>query len=328
MANYVPSATSIVSAQHVEIEPIDINNHVFVKPIKIITDQTELNKFLCTKQCKHFIDFIQRLGDKIVNKPNSTETKISNLTENIIKMIKELELWIDSIPPLAQPMRYGNKAYRTFYQKLVDNIEQLHQQILPQQFHKAIIELTPYFLDSMGNQTRLDYGTGHELHFVVWMYCLERIGAFDDEDEVAMALKLFPAYLELVRKLQRVYGLEPAGTHGVWSLDDYQFIPFIWGGAQLAGNTLNLKPSSILIEKTVDQYYQDYMYFACIKYINTVKKGPFHEHSRDLFNISGSSSWEKIQHGMMKKFFDDVMTKVPIIQHFLFGSIVHFTLNK
>ncbi|GAM21031.1 hypothetical protein SAMD00019534_042060, partial [Acytostelium subglobosum LB1] len=302
--------------------PLD---HTYVLPTKVITNQNELNQFLATDTARSLLSFIQRMGDGVVGLANDAPCTVSQATESILNMLDIMSGWIDEIPPLAQPMRYGNKAYRTWHQRMVDNIATLHQQMLPQNLHHAIVELCPYIIDAMGNATRLDYGTGHELHFVVWMYCLRAIGFVNQDDEKALVLRVFPRYLSsLARKLQTVYGLEPAGTHGVWSLDDYQFIPFIWGAAQLTDNP-SIKPVDILKAGVVDQNYNNYMYLACIKFINTVKKGPFHEHSPDLYNITGAASWAKIHQGMMKKFYAEVMTKVPIIQHFLFGSILPFS---
>jgi hypothetical protein len=50
-------------------------------------------------------------------------------------------------------------------------------------------------------------------------------------------------YLDVVRKIQRKYNLEPAGSHGVWGLDDFQFMPYYWGASQLIGATCLLRAS-------------------------------------------------------------------------------------
>lgn len=126
-------------------------------------------------------------------------------------------MWIDEIKPIAQPMRYGNKAFRAWHARLVTAGERLCKSLLPSgesaastagtsseasvaaggagdaasstaaaggadaaaaaapgtsasaatRCAGAEVELLAYLLDSFGNATRIDYGTGHESTFMI-----------------------------------------------------------------------------------------------------------------------------------------------------------------
>lgn len=111
-------------------------------------------------------------------------------------------------------------------------------------FEEVLDEVAGYFSESFGNSTRIDYGTGHELAFIAFLACLFKCGVLHapnpsdstvPNDYIGIGLVIAPQYLDLVRRLQIYYRMEPAGSHGVWCLDDFQFVPFIWGSSQLIG---------------------------------------------------------------------------------------------
>lgn len=221
-----------------------------------------------------------------------------------------------------QPSRFGNIAFRTWHEKVRSNAEAYVKELLPEHLQDATVEILPYLLDSFGNSTRIDYGTGHEMSFIFFLMALFKIGALVKSDELAVAIRVFNTYLNLARKLQFTYRLEPAGSQGVWSLDDYQFIPFIWGSAQLIGT--EIEPVKFVEQETIEEYRKEYMFISCIDYIQQVKTGHIAEHSNQLWSISAVPSWSKICTGLLKMYQKEVLSKFPVIQHVLFGSI--FTL--
>lgn len=109
--------------------------------------------------------------------------------------------------------------------------------MLPDTLTPAIPLLVPYLLEAFGDVARLDYGSGHELCFALFLMGLTLIRFFEPNpaEERQLVLVVFLRYLRLVWKLQDVYRLEPAGSHGVWGIDDYHFLGFLWGSSQLRG---------------------------------------------------------------------------------------------
>jgi serine/threonine-protein phosphatase 2A activator len=187
----------------------------------------------------------------------------------VVVYLETLEKLVDSHPPVKVNQRFGNPAYKEWHKHICEMARNIIKDILGLEdlkkndsdkeechFHSDVIALEPYFTDSFGNATRIDYGTGHELAFIGFLTCIAQYyyQQYTSNDYTYIGLKLFPRYLQLVRTLQAKYQMEPAGieydifffflflnsifylgTHGVWGLDDYQFIPFLWGAAQLLG---------------------------------------------------------------------------------------------
>lgn len=297
-------------------------NHRFLEPVKAIKSITDMTVWEKSEAYMEFTGFIATLNEAIKGKPLSVDCKVSENVTKFMNVLEKIDNMIDEFPPIDQPQRFGNVAFRDWFMKVKLNSTPLLQEALHINLHLAIPEIKIYLQESFGNATRIDYGTGHEMCFVMFLCCLYKIGALEADDNVATVFLIFNKYLHIARRLQLTYRMEPAGSHGVWSLDDYQFIPFIWGSSQLIDQPRIYPPAKFLEDDIIDKYSNDYMFISCIKYIKDVKKGPFAEHSNQLWSISAVGSWSKINQGLMKMYKKEVLSKFPVVQHILFGSLL------
>lgn len=276
---------------------------------------------------------------------NPTAPHLPAAIQRLRALLDTAAALIADAPPDSGPRRFGNVSFRTWHgllearaSALLDDVLQLptstsanDSSSRDESSHRwagiraaAKPEIMAYLLGSWGNAQRLDYGTGHELSFIAFLGCLWKVGLFNDgTDDVndnnsnnndsghierAIVLGVVESYLAVVRRLIATYTLEPAGSHGVWGLDDHSFVPYIFGSAQLAravrprdpmpvdGSVDGAPmPGDIVKANVVARERGRNMYFAAVGFINDVKRGPFWEHSPLLFDISGvRDGWGKI----------------------------------
>ncbi|KAF7306348.1 Serine/threonine-protein phosphatase 2A activator [Mycena indigotica] len=294
----------------------------FQVPSKAIVTPAQLEYFQTSTTHNDVLAYISVLNEAVVGVKLSSECSESDGVRAVLDVLNKIESTADAIPPVDNAAsRFGNPAFRTFYDRVVELSPSLHATLsIPAEAHE---EVGAYLMESWGNRTRIDYGSGMELNFLCWLMCLERLGALQESDHTALVIRVFWRYLRIMRKLQSTYWLEPAGSHGVWGLDDYHFLPFLFGSAQLRGHKY-IRPKAIHDAEVVEEYSKEYIYFACIQFINSIKSASLRWHSPMLDDISAVKTWDKVNSGMVKMYTAEVLGKLPVIQHFLFGSLLKY----
>ncbi|KAG8775005.1 Serine/threonine-protein phosphatase 2A activator 1 [Ceratobasidium sp. 428] len=293
-------------------------------PRSLIQTDSDVLTWQKSECYSHLLLYIRRLGESVIGielrRGVSSQTLEEGPVRSLLVFLEELDSWINDIPPQASPQRYGNLAFRDWGQRLEERSEDMLKLLLPSGLHMAIPFLQPYILTSFGSFVRIDYGTGHELSFLIFLLCLHKIGFLSSELEMerSIVLDVFVKYLNVCWNLQDVYKLEPAGSHGVWGLDDYSFLGYIWGSDQLRDRS-DSSPS-IVLERPLPDPPTD-LYIMSILRINAIKTGPFHEHSPQLYSIASSVPvWRKVNTGLVKMYEAEVLAKRVVVQHLPLGE--------
>ncbi|KAI2468045.1 Phosphotyrosyl phosphatase activator [Annulohypoxylon bovei var. microspora] len=304
--------------------PPDTSSHVFQVPSRRILSTHDHQLFLSSPSHNLVVAFVFGLSDAVIDTPVSAvkDDDCSPAVKSILDILNKAEALVLATPPDdSEESRFGNKIFRKFLDKAATASPSWHEK-LGLTSKDAISEVETYLNNSFGNRTRIDYGSGHELNFIIWLLCLYQLQIVKKSDFKALVLKVFIRYLQLMQTIQSTYYLEPAGSHGVWGLDDYQFLPFLFGASQLLHHPF-ITPLAIHQELTLEEFGHDYMYLGQVNFVNSTKtvKG-LRWHSPMLDDISSAKSWTKIEGGMKRMFVAEVLRKLPVMQHFLFGSLV------
>lgn len=308
----------------------NLQDHKYEKPARRILSQRDHELFLASPTHDLIVSFVFHLSDSVRN------TTIRNVQSSdqaqdpsilaLLAVLDEAEELRKKTPALDTGSRFGNPAFRDFLDAVDTALPSWHTK-LGVTSSSAQSEVSTYLASAFGNGSRIDYGSGHELNFILWLLCLRQIGILHQHTFPALTLLVFPRYLRVMRDIQSTYYLEPAGSHGVWGLDDYQFLPFLFGASQLVGHK-HIRPLSIHNELILEECSPDYLYLDQIQWVNATKTVQgLRWHSPMLDDISSAKNWAKVEAGMKKMFLAEVLGKLPVAQHFLFGSLLSAAEN-
>ncbi|EFP89641.2 uncharacterized protein PGTG_15604 [Puccinia graminis f. sp. tritici CRL 75-36-700-3] len=279
------------------------------KPRKLIISNVLRRVFIDPVTLAEVVEFIESLNQSIIDLPLD---RLLPLSENIDKLLDILDN-INNIalvhPPVDnKPSRSGNPAFREFHDQLNQGSEAL-QSLLDIPEDKRV-ERSTYLTVSEENQSRIDYGSEVELNFLCGLLCPYKLKGFGSDYYPTVVLEVFCKYIELMRYLQSTYWLESAGSHGVWGLDDYHFL---CGTGQLR-NHKYLKPKSIRDPDASEGFSHQFQ----------ITTASLRWNSPMLDDISEVKTWDKVISGLIRMYKAEVLTKLPVAQHFLFGTLLPF----
>lgn len=270
-----------------------------------------------------------KLPDKL---PDKVSSEVSSSAPSEVspgnKFLLQIEEIIKEVPLEEGNQRYGNKGFINFVERVSTEGERMLRSSFPRISQKDCSILQSYLVESFGNRSRIDYGTGHELNFFCFLIIL-RIKGLIRENSVLIVLE---HYFSIVRLLILKYKLEPAGSHGMGGLDDYQLLPFLFGSSQFC-NKDGFMFSDLFLERErglccakavrfihIDKTFppSKYSYKERIeKYEKIeVQEEPFSHHSITIYSLR-SVPLGKINKGMIKMYNGMVLSTHAVIQHFI-----------
>lgn len=176
--------------------PPALESHKYITPSRRILSERDHELFQSSSAHNLVVSFVFTLSDSVQNKTVSDVQKSTAAQDPaivaLLAVLDEAEKILEACPPLDTGSRFGNPAFRTYLDKVNEALPSWHKQ-LGITNEAAVAEVSAYLSQSFGNGTRIDYGSGHELNFILWLLCLRQLSTIQTTHFPALALIVFPA---------------------------------------------------------------------------------------------------------------------------------------
>jgi len=226
-------------------------------------------EFKKTTAYNNIREFIFRVNNSI----KSEEQKDPEIPDPYIGKINEI---VESTDLSPEHSRYANIAMKTVIHQIEELSDNRHLQ------------------KSFGESSRMDFGTGHELNFICYLYerCTQGLLKINE------IYSLYRAYYSIIKKYIKKYNIEAAGARGCWSVDDYTLIPYIFGSAEnfdVEGVALNM-PNGLFKDACEDKPITGMLESLC------------------------KNTWAGVNVKMLSMYDTEVLGKYVVTQHFIYSS--------
>lgn len=237
-------------------------------------------------RCIH--DFIFLIDHTIKKNKNCASLPVSD------PFIPSLRAIVENTPLSTKHARFANEAMR-------DVIEQVAQLVAPQRKDAGGIVYPDnefsegaYLKEAFGNGIRMDFGTGHELNFLCYLFVRYKRGLLTVLEVPAVLAE----YFRIIRLYIKKFNIEAAGARGVWSIDDYQLLPFLFGSSENFDSPFRIMdiPSGIFHEAWAAKEAGGMLASVC------------------------ELGWQEINVNLIKMYDREVLSKFVVTQHFIYSS--------
>jgi hypothetical protein len=145
-------ASAASSADDIQSDVSAVEQYWFAKPVRKFFDERDLEEFKKSGAKSDIVKFVSMCAKSVVGVKISDVKDVSVSVASVEEFMNTLHSIVDEVPPIPQPMRYGNKAYRQWNTRMIAASETFLQTFLTSVpgVTASIIELMPYLTGAFG----------------------------------------------------------------------------------------------------------------------------------------------------------------------------------